>query len=363
MAQKKRSYLSLILITLVGAGIGWVAGKALPALPDDYGKGQLLVLLACLPLLYLLVIGWHELGHVAVGRLQGFRFFSLTVGPFSWRREGERIVFAWNSKINLAGGLALMLPQSEARMATRFAAYAAGGPLASLLLALLGLGLAWWLPSGIFATLLAGAIGGFSLLIFIVTILPFRAGGFSSDGKRILTLLSASESAQIEVTALRVIAFTQTDRPLRELPIAAIEQAQDSTTITEQYRVLFHYYRYLYYLATQDVATAETALHAFLAGLGTFPPGMGEGYYLEAVLFHAYVTGDREQAEAAMARFRPTPFTQDLERELAEAGLAHLRGEPVAVTGLRERLEAGAAGLMERAKVPLYRSWLASLEK
>jgi hypothetical protein len=361
MAQKKTSYLPLILFLLIGGGIGYLAGKTLPGLTEGYSKTQLLALLPCLPLLYLLVIGWHELGHVMAGRTQGFRFFSLTIGPFSWRREGKRIVFAWNKKINLAGGLALMLPQGEERLAARFAVYAGGGPLASLVLALLGMGLGGLVPAGQFTTLLAWVTGLFSLVIFVATILPFRAGGFSSDGKRILTLLSGTEQTEAEVTALRVIALTQTDQPLSKIPIAAVERAQALPGTSEQYRVLFHYYRYLYFLATDELAEAEAALEDFLGGLDTFPAGMGEGYYLEAVLFHAFASKDLEKAEAAMAQFRPTPFTQDIERELAEAGLARLRGGSVDVAALSQHLDQAAAGLMERAKVPLYQRWVAQL--
>jgi hypothetical protein len=193
--------------------------------------------------MYFLVVGWHELGHVLVGLSQRFKFMSLTVGPFAWKRRRDRVRFEWNKSVNLSGGLAYMLPQGDDNMGRRFAAFAAGGPGASLLLAGLGVGAAVLLPDGSFGEMLAGATGWFSFIIFLLTIAPFRAGGFSSDGRRILTLLGNSEAARHEVTLLRVIAFTQSTRPLSELPIREIEAGVASTAITPQYRALFEYYR------------------------------------------------------------------------------------------------------------------------
>ena len=356
----KRILLALAPIA-AGGVVGYLIGDYVEGdgSEDSYTAWQYVFLLVCLPVLYFLVVGWHELGHVMAGLLMRFKFMSLTIGPFAWKRDKDRIRFAWNRNINLSGGLAYMLPQSEENMARRFAFFAAGGPLASLLLAAVGVGLSVVLPMGSTGELLLGVAGWFSLIIFLLTIAPFRAGGFSSDGRRILTLIGDSPAAKQEVTLLRVIAFTQSGRPLTELPIQAIEAGIVSEAITPQYRAFFEYYRYLYYLVADDLETAEAALSAFTAGLDTFPPGLRESYYIEPTLFYAFERERLDKAERAYAQFIKSTFTQDLEVELAEAGLDRLRG--METTASANDIEAKLDDVQERSKIDLYRNWLAKL--
>lgn len=347
-----------------GALIGYFIGSLAAGEGGEaggYSKMQFVILLLCLPFMYLFVVGWHELGHVLVGLTQRFKFMSLTIGPFAWKRRRDRIRFEWNKSINLAGGLAYMLPLGDERMGCRFATFAAGGPGSSLLLAVLGGGASVWLPEGSFAELVAGATGWFSFVIFLLTAAPFRAGGFSSDGRRILTLLGKSEAARHEVTLLRVIAFTQGDRPLGELPIGAIEAGVQSQAITPQYRALFDYYRYLYYLSQEELDRAETALAAFTDNLETFPPGLREGYYLEVVLFYVFERPDLARAEAARNQFRKSIFTEEVEMDLAGAGLARLRGNTDRVAAKLPLIESLLEDVQEPAKLALYRRWLAVL--
>lgn len=357
-----KKYFPILSFLVVGGLVGYLIGSFLGKGddgPDDYSKLQFVFLLVYLPFMYFAVVGWHELGHVLVGLSQRFRFMSLTIGPFAWRRRQDRIRFAWNKSINLSGGLAYMLPQGEENMARRFATFAAGGPVASLLLGAIGLGLAIALPEGSTVELFAGATGWFSLIIFALTIAPFRAGGFSSDGRRILTLLSNSAAARQEVTLLRVIAFTQSGRPLTELPIQAIEEGIVSEAITPQYRAFFEYYRYLYHLVMGERDTAEAALTAFTAGLDTFPPGLRESYFIEPTLFYAFERERLGRAEAAYAQFVKSTFTQDIEVELAEAGIDRLRG--MDTTARAEDIESKLDEVEERSKIDLYQQWLAKL--
>jgi hypothetical protein len=357
-----KKILSVSLLLAAGGVVGYFIGSLLSNGGDEaesYALWQKIVLLVSLPVFYLLVVGWHELGHVLAGLLMRFKFMSLTIGPFAWRRYHDQVRFTWNRNVNLSGGLAYMLPQGEENMARRFATFAAGGPLASLVLAVLGLGLSFPLASGSMAELLAGVVGVFSLVIFALTIAPFRAGGFSSDGRRILTLLGKSEAARHEVTLLRVIAFTQSERQLTDLPIDAIDAGVASAALTPQYRAFFEYYRYLYYLSTGDLDTAEEALTAFTDGLDTFPPGLRESYYIEPTLFYCFEREQLAKAAAAYAQFKATTFTQEIEVELAEAGLDRLRG--MDTVGRAAAIETKLDEVQERAKLRLYRRWLDKL--
>jgi hypothetical protein len=103
---------------------------------------------------------------------------------------------------------------------------------------------------------------------------------------------------------------------------------------------------------------AETALTAFTDGLDTFPPGLREGYYLDPALFYAFEREDLASAETAMAQFKKSTFTQELEVELARAGLDRLRGRSDAAAAAIPRIEAQFEEIQEPAKLGIYRRWL-----
>jgi len=186
-----KKVLSILLMLGGGGLIGYLIGGLLKgdgggesAIPKEHGIWMFLSLLVW----YFIVVGVHELGHVFAGRWQNFDFHGLTIGPFSWKPDAAgKIRFKWNTSLNLAGGLAIMLPNGDERLRQRFMWFGAGGPIASVLLALLLYGFYLLAPDRSLGAglLFVGAL--LSAAIFVATILPFRAGGFSSDGLRILT--------------------------------------------------------------------------------------------------------------------------------------------------------------------------------
>jgi hypothetical protein len=59
-----------------------------------------------IPVLILIVLGTHEIGHVLSGLSQGMRFLMLIVGPFGWYTSASGVRFEWNTNLALMGGLA-----------------------------------------------------------------------------------------------------------------------------------------------------------------------------------------------------------------------------------------------------------------
>lgn len=62
--------------------------------------------LLAIPVLILLVLSWHEIGHLLAGLSQGMRFLLLIVGPFGWHASTSGIRFQWNTNVAFMGGLA-----------------------------------------------------------------------------------------------------------------------------------------------------------------------------------------------------------------------------------------------------------------
>lgn len=183
--------------------------------------------LATLPLVWLLVVGVHELGHLTGGWMMGGRFLLWAVGPIMVRRTPAGIRPAWNRSVNLLGGMAACLPLEPGRLTPRrMAVMIAGGPVFSLLLAVLAAGLAVGLAAQpgplprpvIVAQHAAVYTAGLSLLVFLVTVAPQTTGGLKSDGRRVFELLqpgprSDQESALLALTAAGLAGVRPADYP------------------------------------------------------------------------------------------------------------------------------------------------------
>lgn len=148
----------------------------------------------------------HELGHAIAGHLAGMEALSIGVLGWRWDHDGR----AWRRRRGdaVAGisGYALMAPRSAAELnRARVAFFVLGGPAANILLATPAL--AFWLGgngSGL-ALLAAKACAIVGLGFGLVNLLPFRSGGFRTDGGTLLDLLRDPQGMAIGFTALHVL--------------------------------------------------------------------------------------------------------------------------------------------------------------
>jgi hypothetical protein len=99
--------------------------------------------LFALPVLILIVLATHEIGHLLGGLSQGMRFLLLIVGPFGWHASVSGTRFEWNTNLALMGGIAAAVPTKVgADLRRQLLVLIAGGPAASLLLTVLAVGIA-----------------------------------------------------------------------------------------------------------------------------------------------------------------------------------------------------------------------------
>ncbi len=330
-------------------------GPSTSSYPDYYAW----IVLLLLPVMYFIVVGWHELGHVLAGKLENFTFHSFTVGPFAWKREGDgSIGFHWNRNLNVSGGVAIMLPEGDDNLAHRFARYAAGGPISSVVLGLLCWGLHELLPEGNFFKLMVLAIGLLSGMIFIATAIPFRSGGFASDGLRVLSLMRGGEDAVADLAVLQAMGVLRSGRSYDQLPIDQFAAMEQNESIPDTQKITGQYYQYLYHLSQDELDLAEEKLNAAIAKLDSFPKGMEGGFYLELALFHAKYRGDLAAAEAAMEKFEPNPTIEKMSLALTRAAIAELQGAPEQVQAELPAIEAGLGRTLNQSRVPEIREWL-----
>lgn len=140
----------------------------------------------------------HETGHLVAARLNRFRFGLIGVGPLCLVRTTDGIQFRWLPP-RYWGPFAVAHPTDADRITARMAWYAAGGPLASLLvsgMAALGLLLPGPGPRPLFWLALTSGC------LFVATAQPWGTGsGLPSDGGRVWALLRG-EPAAVAAAAL-----------------------------------------------------------------------------------------------------------------------------------------------------------------
>jgi hypothetical protein len=163
---------------------------------------NLWLLMGAMVLILLGTSAVHEIGHLMGGKLAKFRFHLLIIGPFKMMRRKERLHLSW-SRGAFFNGLAASLPEDDRQLRWRMLLFAVGGPLASLLLALLGTAVFFnyrrdidflldnaWLVEGAALTAII------SFIFFLTAMKPGQYNnGMPADGGRIITLLQGNETA------------------------------------------------------------------------------------------------------------------------------------------------------------------------
>lgn len=288
---------SVALLTLVGtlavvvaAQLGWTdrAAVALPAL-------------AVLPLAILALLV-HEGGHLIVGRLVGFRFVALTLGPLvitattrhrhvSWVAGQWRTWFAWVTPLHPAGAR------------SRFALVVAGGPFANLLAATVLALLARALPvAGVYLALLVVA-ACVQATCGLANLLPFteRATGMPSDGAQLRTLLADPHEAARRCAFAALLGAMVSGRSADEVDPAWITQAtawfDESPT-----EALATFLAFSWAAERDDLAAADNFLQRAVAASAHLPAGLRAVLAAEEAFFVAYYRSESTAARDALNR-------------------------------------------------------------
>lgn len=290
-----KQWIALALFGLAGLGIGTLLRRLdinpgpVPAFPLP----QIILMAAAALFLSLFT---HELGHLLAGKLAGMRPFLLIIGPLKVFATQNGLQIGLNRNLALAGGLAACLPQTPAHLKRQLLIMAAGGPLASLLGGLSGMGLFFMLPSESFWKYGGFVFGLIALAIFVVTSIPGKTSGFQTDGGQILSLLQGS--LEVEQRALLVILQAESIQGTRPRDWSAdlLHRLLEMRTppLLESAAQFMKYY---HALDSSNLSAAEQALQALLACAAQLPEGLKQTAYLEQAFFLALYRGDASAAE------------------------------------------------------------------
>jgi Zn-dependent protease len=353
---------------VVGLGVGWLFGRLLRV-----AEGQFNITVPDWPLLitgsliaFIATLCLHELGHLVGGWLVGFRFMLFIVGPLKIVREGEVIRARLNRDISLAGGLASAMPSDDYDLGRRMAVLIAGGPLTSLLLAVLSLGLAVWLndpaPSGSawsVGAFFAVVLGMTNLAIGVVTLIPGKTSGFDTDGAQLLDYLRGGQRGERRLLiAALAAASTRGTRP-RALNAAQVERLLALRTNSKD-EVMANYLGYYHRLDRGEVKPASELLDLALEHITGLPEAARPALLTEAAYFTAAHRRDAGAARKWLAQAQGG-MVETHTRLRAEAAVLLAEGKSV------EAAETARAGLetvsrsVDQGGAIAERDWLEAL--
>ena len=230
----------------------------------------------------------HELGHLVSGLLVGFRFSFLAIGPLLLERTpSNRFRLALNRFPSFFGGAAATYPVDTNVLASRFARVVAGGPIASLILAIsAGAGLAILSPSVPRLRMELEWLCLISFLIFLGTIIPIRNGPFVTDGLRVLRILRRGDHGDRELALITLTGSQFGGIRPRDWDYSLIGlglQLHDGSIFECQ----MYLYSYFHALDAGSFDEARNSLHHALDIAPGMPSTLKADCFLEATFFEA----------------------------------------------------------------------------
>jgi Peptidase family M50 len=340
MIKKYRKQFRFFIL-LMGFGVfGYFVGKyGLTSMPRLRISALPASAIIAVPLLFIilffLVIAIHEGGHALVGVWMKFDFRMYVVGPFMWEKEQSIWKFKWNKNVNTMGGMVLCLPTGNDNLINRFSYYAAGGPVASILLALVSYGLYLFISHvGLYGTGFVLTRGLFiiisflSLMIFIVTALPMRMGGFYTDGARFLRLRRGDETSHFDLLTLKIITSSSNGtRPKMLDKLDLNEALRLANLLKEPFGIYLLSYFHQVSFDEGDIEIAERYLGQYISQADEIPNGIRNVVWLDAAFFYAFAKNDLERATSFMTQFKPTSIIPKAQINATEAAICYLKNE------------------------------------
>ncbi|MBZ2187743.1 M50 family metallopeptidase [Alcanivorax sp. JB21] len=258
------------LLTLVFVVIGFFIGSHIDAIAPWLTEDLSLRLwhLLLLPIWFFVSVMVHEGGHFVAGRLAGLQWMTVTAGPLRLTRLRSGVSVQWFRNDSSIGGLVLMVPGTVPISRTGWAAFVLGGPVANLLFSAVLIGVlrvgvtaAWQGPLLLLALV--------SLFLGVLNLLPFRASGFSTDGRNLLDILRDDATYAVSRAMLAIAGHSAAGVRPREWNSTLVAQVREfhhgnNADADEASRAASATQAYILYLHALDAGDRE-AMRRYLA--------------------------------------------------------------------------------------------------
>lgn len=171
----------------------------------------------------------HELGHFFAGKILHWRFYYIIFGPIKISYSPiDGFHLNWITELSRWGGaIAIMPAKTGAINRFQISFVVAGGPIITLISALL--------------TLKTIPILSYALFIVgFLTILPYRKGNVYSDGGKLRQLMLGGQGADNELTVFRIGYQVMKDGHFTNVDMEDIQVLISSADIRDQYKGYYY---------------------------------------------------------------------------------------------------------------------------
>src|SRR6056297_1656258 len=213
------------------------------------GKMEIIVYILISVLCYVVSGIVHELGHIIIGLMNGWKFSLVILGPLGLKvDENGHIKVYFEKRISLWGGVGGTLPKEMKEDNIKiWSKILLGGPLASIIMGVI------FLPLGIIKeNIIFLLLGAMPLAMGIVSILPLplKTGILYTDGGRWSRLHKGGQEADEEIALFKFTEYQITTEDFSKLDVNCIDSLLKSKELSINY--YGYYYKFQYYKAISN---------------------------------------------------------------------------------------------------------------
>jgi hypothetical protein len=336
-SARRRRLIALILGLVLGGLLILTDQGRLHGWPWPACNGLLLI-----PALYV-GIAVHELGHLVAGWLVGLEAGGISVGPLVFTQSGKSWVVRFESRMWFGGFFKPLTSTIDCQL-SRFAWLVAGGPIASLALAIV-CGIISVRADGIWNWV--GTLCWASSLLVVLAGIPYSSGLNKSDGARLWQLVHHPQQARRWVAILALSSEEAKGLRPREWNSEVFNQTLDVDSSASEYLhcQLFAYYRRL---DEGREADALEHLERLLATSARAGKPLRQALFLEAASASSIIRKSPMQARVWLdcaCKLRKPESTDAVDASIAmcegryEEAASHRKNARERVT--RQRLDSG----------------------
>lgn len=253
----------IVLLVSIAAGCAvfswWIRSMEAQDTFQDLGPWSVLLLAT---LVDFLIVILHEFGHAVTALALGMKLRAFTVGPFQWGvRDGK-----WQFQFKITGilfgeGATGAVPSTTDFPRWRSVWVTAAGPLVNLLAGAVALWVAFRLKSGshLQTSGVLFLFAGWSLVIAVANLLPFKTRNSYSDGASIYQQLSRGPWGDFHRVRATVVSSLVTSARPRNYDIQSMLRAADGITQGPR-AIILRLWAYTHFLDCGCIAEASKAL-------------------------------------------------------------------------------------------------------
>lgn len=261
-------------------------------------KGVILPFIGYALLSALINAFFHELGHLIVGKINGFKVSAFCVWFFCWKRVGKKIKFKFVLPTEEAGFTEL-IPTKEEKIGKKYMKMSLGGPIVSFFMMLIGIVpfIINDLPINIF--ILLGVFLPVGAYYFFNNILPMSSMGVRNDGATAYGLYKMDNESIVTENLLKIQAQMYNGKTPGEvsenLYFDLPQLPEDSPTF-----IMLLSARLSYYIDKEDFVNAKKTSDRILTLYDYMPKAVRNAMSTEALYLECVYTKNGKMADELM---------------------------------------------------------------